>query len=418
MRIVLCVTGSIAATETIKLARAFRRLGVDVKAFISEDACKIIHPNALEFATGNSVVKNLTGGIEHVKLSQEDLILVAPATANVISKFAYKIADNPINTLLITAYGHNTPILFVPSMHDSMYTSIEENIEKLKKEGINFLNPKKEEGKAKFPDSENIILESLRIANMSNNKDKLNNDNKNNDNKNNDNKNNDNKNNKNNDINNKADFKDKNVLITLGGTYESIDPIRGIVNKSSGKMGLEIAKNAYIRGANITIIAANHSVKIPSIFNVIKAETTEEMNNVTEKLVKAFDIFIATAAISDFSPINSKEHKISSSINLSLEFKKTEKIIKKIKKIAPNIILIGFKAEYDVSEDEIIECAKKQMINAGTDLVVANDLSINGSGFGSDKSEVIFVNNSIEKVSLTNKSKIAELVLNKVHKLL
>ena len=150
MEIILCVTGSVAATETVKLAREFRRQGHSVKAFMTQEATKIIHPNVLEFATGRSVVLELTGAIEHVKYSQADLILVAPATANSISKFAYKISDNPVNTLLITAYGHNTPIIFVPSMHDSMYDAIGENVSKLKKEGIKFLNPRIEEGKAKF----------------------------------------------------------------------------------------------------------------------------------------------------------------------------------------------------------------------------------------------------------------------------
>lgn len=165
--IILCVTGSVAAGESVKLARELRRNDVEVKCFMSEAACDIIHPNSLEFATGSEVVTKLTGKIEHVKYAQEDLILVAPATANTISKFAYKIADNPISTLLITAQGHNTPILFVPSMHDSMYDAIKENIEKIKNEGsASFLNPKMDEGKAKFPSKEDIVLESLRTINL------------------------------------------------------------------------------------------------------------------------------------------------------------------------------------------------------------------------------------------------------------
>ncbi len=169
MSIVLCVTGSIAATEAVKLAREFRRNDIDVKCFMSEAACDILNPNSMEFATGNDVVTKLTGNIEHVKYSQEDLIVVAPATANTISKFAFKISDNPISTLLITAYGHNTPILFVPSMHDSMYVAIKENIDRIKKEkSAHFLKPKMEEGKAKFPDKEDIVLESLRLINLSN----------------------------------------------------------------------------------------------------------------------------------------------------------------------------------------------------------------------------------------------------------
>lgn len=165
--IVLCVTGSVAASESVKLAREFRRQGIEVKCFMSEAACNIIHPNSMEFATGSQVITQLTGDIEHVKYSQEDLILVAPATANTISKFAYKIADNPISTLLITAYGHDTPILFVPSMHDSMFKAIEENIEKIKSEGsASFMPPVMNEGKAKFPSKDDIVMESLRCINL------------------------------------------------------------------------------------------------------------------------------------------------------------------------------------------------------------------------------------------------------------
>lgn len=165
--IILCVTGSVAASQSVKLAREFKRQGMEVKCFMSEAACEIIHPNSMEFATGNEVVTELTGNIEHVKYSQEDLILVAPATANTISKFAYKIADNPISTLLITAYGHDTPILFVPSMHDSMFMAIEENIAKIKsEESAFFMPPVMDEGKAKFPSKEDIVLESLRAINL------------------------------------------------------------------------------------------------------------------------------------------------------------------------------------------------------------------------------------------------------------
>ena len=134
---------------------------------MSDAACELIHPNSMEFATGQEVVTKLTGQIEHVKYSQEDLILVAPATANIISKFAYKIADDPISTLLITAYGHDTPIIFVPSMHDSMFKAIRENIEKIKQGGsATFIKPRMDEGKAKFPSKEDIVLESLRTITL------------------------------------------------------------------------------------------------------------------------------------------------------------------------------------------------------------------------------------------------------------
>ena len=386
MEIVLCVTGSIAATETIKLAREFRRQGHSVKAFMTKEATKIIHPNALEFATGQEVVLELTGKIEHVKYSQTDLILVAPATANTISKFAYKISDNPVNTLLITAYGHDTPIVFVPSMHDSMYDAVSENVEKLKEDGIKFVNPRIDEGKAKFPAIEDIVLESIRAVNLDKFKKGI-------------------------DENNIAG---KNILISLGGTFEEIDPIRGISNRSSGKMGLELAKEAFIRGANLTILAAHHEVSIPKVFDVIDAESSVSMTEKVVEMVPDFDIFISTAAISDFTPINKEDFKISSSYNLSLEFEPVSKIIHKIKQINKDIFLVGFKAEYNISEERMIKCAQTQMKDAGTDLVVANDVAHEGCEFGSETNEVILVSDEIKKVSLSSKREIAKSVFDEI----
>ena len=389
MEIILCVTGSIAATETVKLAREFRRQGHSVKAFMTKEATKIIHPNALEFATGQDVVLELTGKIEHVKYSQSDLILVAPATANTISKFAYKISDNPVNTLLITAYGHNTPIVFVPSMHDSMYDAVSENVERLKEEGIKFVNPRIDEGKAKFQAIEDIVLEPIRASNL----DKANKG-----------------------LDEGNNIAGKNILISLGGTFEEIDPIRGISNRSSGKMGLELAKEAFIRGANLTILAAHHEVSIPKAFNVIDAESTYLMNEKIDELIPDFDIFISTAAISDFTPINKEKSKISSSYNLSLEFEPVAKIIKRIKKINEDIFLVGFKAEYNISEEKMINCAKTQMQEAGTDLVVANDVSNIGCGFGSETNEVILVSDEVKKVALSSKKEIAKSIFDEISK--
>ncbi len=386
MEIVLCVTGSIAATETIKLAREFRRQGHSVKAFMTKEATKIIHPNALEFATGQEVVLELTGKIEHVKYSQTDLVLVAPATANTISKFAYKISDNPVNTLLITAYGHDTPIVFVPSMHDSMYDAVSENVEKLKEEGIKFVNPRIDEGKAKFPAIEDIVLESIRAVNLDRFKKGI----------------------------DESNIAGKNILISLGGTFEEIDPIRGISNRSSGKMGLELAKEAFVRGANLTILAAHHEVSIPKVFDVIDAESSVSMTEKVVELVPDFDIFISTAAISDFTPINKEDFKISSSYNLSLEFEPVSKIIHKIKEINKDIFLVGFKAEYNISEERMIKCAQTQMKDAGTDLVVANDVAHEGCEFGSETNEVILVSDDIKKVSLSSKREIAKSVFDEI----
>ncbi|MEA4956365.1 Coenzyme A biosynthesis bifunctional protein CoaBC [bioreactor metagenome] len=403
MKIILCVTGSIAATESIKLARELRRQGFEVKSFMSDAATKIIHPNSMEFATGEEVVLDITGGIEHVKYSQADLILVAPATANVITKFAYKISDNPINSLLITADGHDTPILFVPSMHDSMLKSISGNIDKIKSEisskKVQFVSPRMEEGKAKFPKITDIILESKHLISLSNYEQKINK-----------------KDNNDSNAEDNTPNLSKKILISLGGTYEAIDPIRGITNKSSGKMGLELAKEAYSRGFDVKIIAGMIDVDMPNCFDITYVESSQEMNKITKELVKDYDIFIATAAVSDFAPINKSESKISSSINLSLEFKQTEKIIRQIKELNPNIFLVGFKADYNISKDEMINLAKKQMKEVGTDLVVTNDVSIESCGFGSDNNQVILVDEEILEVPKCSKTEIAEIIFDKLEK--
>ena len=377
MEIVLCVTGSIAAIESIKLARELARHGIKVKCFMSDGACEIIHPYAMEFATGQDVVTKITGNIEHVKYANADLILVAPATANVISKFAYKIADNPINTLLITAFGYNTPILMVPSMHNSMYKAVKENIETLKGEGITFVKPKIEEKKAKFPDINDIVLHVLRGIS-------------------------------------KGDLRGKKVLVSAGSTYEKIDEVRGITNRSSGKMGIEIAKEAFIRGAEVTLIKGRVTVDVPNVFDVIEVEPTSEMHYAVSKLVVKSDIFISAAAVSDFKVKNTDAAKISSDSDITIELERTPKILNEIKEINPNIFLVGFKAVHNLSDEELLNAAKQRMIKSGADLMVANDVAVEGAGFGSDQNQVVLMDDDIIEISLSPKREIAKRIIDRI----
>ena len=197
----------------------------------------------------------------------------------------------------------------------------------------------------------------------------------------------------------------------MGGTYEPIDSVRGITNKSSGKMGLELAKEAYIRGADLTLVVANVSVDIPTVFDVIHVETGKEMNDAILDVVSEYDIFISAAAVSDFE-FKKRENKIDSSSSLFLNLNPTTKIIRQIKKINPDIFLVGFKAEFNISRDDIINCAKKQIDDAGTDLVIANDISRNGCHFGSDNNEVLIVDGSgnVLPVALASKKEIAKAI--------
>ena len=202
----------------------------------------------------------------------------------------------------------------------------------------------------------------------------------------------------------------------MGGTYEPIDSVRGITNKSSGKMGLALAREAYIRGADLTLVVANVNVEIPSVFNVIHVETGKEMNDVILNLIPSFDIFISAAAVSDFEFSEKYDKKIDSSSSLFLNLRPTSKIIREIKKINPGIFLVGFKAEFNISTDDIIKCAKKQILDAGTDLVIANDISKKDCNFGSDNNEVLIIDDEVLSVPLASKREIAKIIFDVISK--
>jgi len=202
----------------------------------------------------------------------------------------------------------------------------------------------------------------------------------------------------------------------MGGTFEPIDSVRGITNKSSGKMGLELAKEAYIRGADLKLVVANVSVDIPSVFDVVRVETSSEMNDAILDLISEYDIFISTAAVSDFEFRQKSDKKLDSSSSLFLNLKPTTKIIRQIKKVNPNIFLVGFKAEFNVSHEDIINCARKQISDAGTDLVIANDVSKNGCHFGSDNNEVLIVDEDVMSVPLASKKEVAKTIIDVISK--
>lgn len=202
----------------------------------------------------------------------------------------------------------------------------------------------------------------------------------------------------------------------MGGTYEPIDSVRGITNKSSGKMGLELAKEAYIRGADLKLVVAKVNVDIPSVFDVVYVETSNEMNDVILSLIPDYDIFISAAAVSDFEFRKKGDKKIDSSSSLFLNLKPTTKIIRQIKKINPDIFLVGFKAEFNISYDDIVSCARKQIADAGTDLVIANDISREGCNFGSDNNEVLIIDENVLAVPLASKREIAKTIFDVISK--
>jgi phosphopantothenoylcysteine decarboxylase/phosphopantothenate--cysteine ligase len=286
-QIVIAVTGSIAAVEVIKLIHALRRCGAVVQPVMSHAATGIIHPDALTYASGRETITRLTGHVEHISWCGEegsaDLLLIAPCTANTLGKIAGGIDDTSVTTFATTALGSKKPVLVVPAMHNSMYRhpAVTENISKLKQWGVQIVDPRIEEGKAKMAGIDEIILRSERAILG-------------------------------------TPLLGKKVLITSGPCREPVDDIRILTTRSSGLMGRSLSLHAFRLGADVTVI---HRDTFPCVNNIF-VETADEMRSAVHRCFakKGADIYISTAAISDFKPKRVKG-KIPSGkpVNLLLE---------------------------------------------------------------------------------------------------
>ena len=368
------------------------RHGAEVYAVMSQMAQKIIHPYLIEWATGNPVVTELTGKIEHVALTGEceqkaDLVLIAPATANTISKIACGIDDTPVTSTISTALGSKTQIMVVPAMHESMYHHpvLMENLKKLESLGVDFIDPRIDEGKAKIAETEEILGAVFHRLEKS------------------------------------KDLAGIDVLVTAGPTLEYIDPIRVITNKSSGKMGAAIAKEALARGAHVTLIYGPGTAIPPKDAKQISVETTAEMHKefVSELRSKKYDVVIATAAPADWKPEKPFQLKVPTRTaqKLVLKLEPTQKVIKTVKKISPNTLLVPFKAEHNLSDKKLVEKAVELMKEVDADLVAVNDVGRKGAGFGVDTNEVYIVdqNQTVTHVPLTTKREVAKRLLDVIN---
>lgn len=376
--IVLGITGSIAAVRCVELARELRRHGADVHAVMTEEAQRIIHAEAMRYATGNDVVTGITGDVEHVEFcgigGRASLLLIAPCTANTIGKLAHGIDDTSVTTFGTTAFGSGTPIMIVPAMHESMYNHpiVIENIGKLTGLGVEFVNPILEESAAKIAGNEEIVLRVERALG-------------------------------------KKTLSGKRILITGGATSEAIDPIRILTNRASGRTGVELALEAFRRGADVTLVH-NGCIGIQGIceFNV---ESAKDMTDVVlEEAGRECDILISAAAISDFT-FSSSSEKIKSDKAITLALKPAPKLIREARLKYPGLKIIGFKAETGISEDELVKRARESMEASGLSMVVANDVS--RGGMGTEENEVFFIDSGVERVSGA-KREIAIRIMDKV----
>lgn len=378
--IVLAVTGSIAAVETVKLARELIRRGANVVPVMSEAAQKIIHPYALEFATGVKPITEITGKVEHVEYcgvdGKADLLLIAPATANTISKIANGIDDTPVTTFASTALGSGKKIMIVPAMHEAMINNrfVVENVEKLMKIGVEFVQPKFEEGKAKFPDVENVCLQVERA------------------------------------LYDKKEFVGKKVVVTAGPSFEQIDPIRFISNKSSGMMGKQLALEFWRRGAEVTLITSKPTgFNLPNFKEIKFWSVLDLLEMSLQEVEKGCDIFVSAAAASDFI-LEAEKTKIKTVDELNLRLKAAPKVIREVSKKFKGKI-IGFKAETGISDDDLIRIASEKLSLEGLSMVVANDVLERGMGT-EDTRVVIVTAKSFEWVE-GHKSFVAEKVVDK-----
>ena len=391
-KIVLCITGSVAAVRSPEIARELMRLGAEVFTVMTSMAQKIIHPYMMEWATGNPVVTELTGQIEHVTYAGEhpdraDLILVAPCTANTIGKAAAAIDDTPVTTVLTTAVGAGIPIIIAPAMHGSMYRHpvVMENVDRLRSIGVEVLMPRIEEEKAKIPETGDIVEAVVRKLTV------------------------------------ERDLEGRNILITAGPTRAYLDAFRFITNPSSGKMGIAIAEEALRRGAQVTLIYGPGTVPPPPGARVVQVETTEEMLDATVNALeeKQHDVAILAAAASDWGPaVRGMVKTPTERERWSIELRTLPKIVAQVKKTDPDICLVGFKAEYDVSDDTLIDRAHSRLREMGMDLIVANDVSREDAGFGTDTNEVFIIDpeKNVTHIPITGKEDIAQRLLTIVRK--
>jgi phosphopantothenoylcysteine decarboxylase / phosphopantothenate---cysteine ligase len=345
--IVLGVTGSIGAVRVVELARELIRNGAEVHAVMTDAARHILHPDALHYATGNPVITELGGRVEHVEFcgfkGRADLLLIAPATANTIGKIAYGIDDTTVTSFATTALGSGVPLMFVPAMHESMYRhpAVVENIIKLKSWEVSIVGPKLEEGIAKIASNEEVVLEVERV------------------------------------LGNKS-LENRKVIITSGSTAESLDPIRILTNRASGKTGRELALEAYRSGADVSLVHRDR-LGFTGIREIFVESAAEMTDAVLSELKKGYDILISAAAIADYTAEPSPE-KIKSGGELVLRLKPTRKLIKECREKYPELVIIGFKAETGVGREELLRRATATLDGSKLDLIAANDVGKGGMG--------------------------------------
>ena len=390
--ILIGVTGGIAAYKVVEVASRLKKSGANVKVMMTSNATEFVSPRTFQEITNNAVSVEMFGdaanfNVAHISLADfADLILIAPATANFLAKMAHGIADDLLTTTIL---AFDKEILLAPSMNTKMFENpaTQANLATLKARGVKILEPASGNlacgavGKGRLPEPAEICAEVEKILAP-----KI--------------------------------LSGKKILVTAGGTVEAIDPVRYIGNRSSGRMGYEIAKSAANSGADVILISGKAEINPPNALkHFVKVESALEMREEVLKHFENVDAVIMSAAVADYRVKSPAAQKIKkSSDTLTIELVKNPDILRELGTLKKNQILVGFAAE----TQNLLEYANKKLVEKNLDFIVANDVTVEGAGFGvsTNIASIIWRGGEVENFSKMSKAQLAEKIIERVSNLL
>ncbi len=389
--ILIGVTGGIAAYKVVEVASRLKKSGANVRVMMTRNATEFVSPRTFQEITGNAVSVEMFGDaanfhVAHIALADfADVILIAPATANFLAKMAHGIADDLLTTTIL---AFDKKILIAPAMNTKMFENpaTQENLKILKSRGIKILEPATgnlacgTSGKGRLPEPVEICaaVEKIFASKI---------------------------------------LHGKKILVTAGGTVEAIDPVRYIGNRSSGRMGYEIAKAAVSAGAQVVLISGKSELEPPQNLKFVKVESAVEMRGAVLSEFDSVDAVIMSAAVADYHVKNPAAQKIKKSAEtLTLELVKNPDILKELGTLKKSQVLVGFAAE----TQNILDYANKKLVEKNLDFIVANDVTAEGAGFGvaTNIASIIWRGGEVENFAKMSKAELAEKIVERVANLL
>ncbi|HEX7997845.1 MAG TPA: bifunctional phosphopantothenoylcysteine decarboxylase/phosphopantothenate--cysteine ligase CoaBC [Pyrinomonadaceae bacterium] len=403
-RVALGITGGIAAYKAAEVLRGLQRAGCVVRVAMTARACEFITPLTFRALSGSHVIvddyaPDNPDPIAHITFSQTvDLLLVAPATANIIAKFANGIADDFLTSTYLAA---NAPVLIAPAMNTTMWNhpATRRNLAQLRADGVRIVEPDAGEmacgtfGPGRLSEPEIIVRAALRILNDNENASAL-------------------------ESSARKDLAGERLLITAGATREAIDPVRFLSNRSSGRMGFALAEAARERGAEVTVVAGSTSVPAPAGVRLIPALSADSMRAAVMKEVSSSTVFIASAAVSDYRPASTSELKLKKAdAPLTLTLEPTPDILAEVAASRSNgLLVVGFAAE----TNDVINYARSKLERKNLDAIVANDITRDGAGFDTETNAVTILTRTSDaaiELPLMTKHEVAHRILDEVVRL-